>query len=244
MVYATYGRLGVEMLQSVFREIGLGRDDASIEIVRETLAILGPEHPVMPYLEIAPDLTHDAGLVDTFLHGRDRTYTVDECIGLVEDAGLVFQDWFLRSPYYPPTTPQDPFHLSVSALPIRTQWSIMERVRPQNGCHYFLACPPSRPPETYTIDFDSDLHTAFVPEFRHASGVTGTTLSRPGWAIDLDPFGLSFVRRIGGRRSIGEIVGAVAADRGAPAIDPADLAEIGRSLFQSLWQMDVIAIGL
>ena len=33
----------------------------------------------------------DAALVDTFLHGRQRSYTVDECIDLVTSAGLAFQ---------------------------------------------------------------------------------------------------------------------------------------------------------
>jgi SAM-dependent methyltransferase len=244
MLYATYGRLGVEMLQSVFRELGLGRDEDSIAIVRETLAALGPEHPVMPYLEIAPDLRYDAGLVDTFLHGRDRNYTVDECIELVEGAGLVFQDWFLKSPYYPPTTPADSFHASVAELPLRKQWSIMEQIRPRNGCHFFTACKPERPPETYTIDFDSDRFTSFIPEFRHGCGLKGTTLSRPDWAIDLDPLGLSFAQRINGWRSIAEITSEVAGDRRAAEVERAALDEISRRLFQSLWQMDFVAIKL
>ena len=40
-------------------------------------------------------------LVDTFLHGRARSYTVDDCIDLVTSAGLVFQGWFSKAPYYP-----------------------------------------------------------------------------------------------------------------------------------------------
>lgn len=242
MLYATYGRLGVEMLQSVFRDLGLERDEKSIAIVRETLATLGAEHPVMPYLEIAPDLRYDAGLVDTFLHGRDRTYTVDQCIELVEEAGLVFQDWFLKSPYYPPTTPQDSFHLSVTELPLRKQWSVMERIRTNNGCHYFTACRPERAPGTYTIDFDSDRYVSYIPAFRHACGVDGTTLSRPDRAFDLDPLGLAFVRRIDGRTTIDEIVTAVSQDVDLPSMGQDELAEMSRRFFQALWQMDFLAI--
>jgi len=241
MLYATYGRLGVEMLQSVFRELGLGRDEDSIAIVRETLTALGPEHPVMPYLEIAPDLRYDAGLVDTFLHGRDRNYTVDECIELVEGAGLVFQDWFLKSPYYPPTTPADSFHASVAELPLRKQWSIMEQIRPRNGCHFFTACKPERAPESYSINFDSGRYASFIPEFRHGCGLDGTTLSRTDWAIDLDPLGLAFARRINGWRSIAEIISEVSNDHRLPDVEFDDVAEIGRRLFQSLWQMDFVA---
>ena len=244
MLYATYGRLGVEMLQSVFRDLGLGRDEPSLEILREALGVVGADHPVMPYLEIAPDLQYDAGLVDTFLHGRDRTYTVEQCIDLVEDSGLVFQDWFLKSPYYPPTTPQDRFYLSVAELPLRKQWSVMERIRTNNGCHYFTACRPERDLETYAINFDSARYISYIPEFRHACGVNGTTLARPDWAFDLDPLGLAFVQRIDGRTTIAEIVTAVSEDRHLSKIHHDDLVEIGQRLFQSLWQMDFLAIHL
>jgi len=244
MLYASYGRLGVEIMQSIFRDLGLERDEQSIEIVRETLATLGAEHPVMPYLGIAPDLQYDAGLVDTFLHGRDRTYTVEQCIELVEDSGLVFQDWFLKSPYYPPTTPQDSFHLSVAELPLRKQWSVMERIRTNNGCHYFTACRPERAPATYTIEFDSDRYVSFIPEFRHACGVDGTTLARPDWAFDLDPLGLAFVRRIDGRTAIAEIAAAVSQEVDLPSMERDELAEISRRFLQSLWQMDFVSIRL
>ena len=40
---------------------------------------MAPTHPIRGYLQIAPDLQDDAGLVDTFLHGREQAYTIDEC---------------------------------------------------------------------------------------------------------------------------------------------------------------------
>ena len=73
MLYARYGRLGVEMLQGLFRDMGLGQNEASLQMVREGLALLPADHPVKSYLGIAPDLQYDAGLVDTFLHGRERS---------------------------------------------------------------------------------------------------------------------------------------------------------------------------
>ena len=98
MVYAKYGRIGVELLLSMFRDLGLGQDDASVQMVKETLALLSPDHPFQSYRKIAPELEFDTALVDTFLHRRDRSYTVDECIDLVTSAGLVFQDWFHQVP--------------------------------------------------------------------------------------------------------------------------------------------------
>ena len=93
MLYTKYGRIGVEVLESVFRDMGLGPDEASVEIVKEMISVLSPDHPVQRYLTIAPDLqaSSDAARVDTFLHGRQRSYSIDECINLVNPAGLVFQ---------------------------------------------------------------------------------------------------------------------------------------------------------
>jgi SAM-dependent methyltransferase len=42
-LYAKYSRAGVEMLQSVFRDMGLRQDDASIQIVKETISVLPAE---------------------------------------------------------------------------------------------------------------------------------------------------------------------------------------------------------
>ncbi len=96
---------------------------------------------------IAPDLQFDAGVVDTFLHGRDRSYTVDDCLELVEAGGLVFQDWFQKTPYYPPTLtePGNEFYAAVNQLPTEKMWAVMERVKTLNGCHFFLATHPDRP---------------------------------------------------------------------------------------------------
>ncbi|MFM7247070.1 MAG: class I SAM-dependent methyltransferase, partial [Actinomycetota bacterium] len=69
MLYARYGRIGVEMLQGAFRDLGLEQDEPSLALVQEALAALPADHPLQPYLELAPDLAYDAGLVDTFLHG-------------------------------------------------------------------------------------------------------------------------------------------------------------------------------
>jgi len=66
-------------LESVFRDLGLRQDDSSVQLVKDTLSTLTADHPIQSYLKIAYDLRDDAALVDTFLHHRARSYTVDEC---------------------------------------------------------------------------------------------------------------------------------------------------------------------
>ncbi|MGH3562622.1 MAG: class I SAM-dependent methyltransferase, partial [Mycobacterium sp.] len=101
MLYAKYGRIGVEMLQAVFRDLGLGQNEESIALVREALSLLSADHPVQSYLNLVTELQHDTALVDTFLHRRERSHTIAECVDLVTSAGLVFQGLLHKAPYYP-----------------------------------------------------------------------------------------------------------------------------------------------
>jgi hypothetical protein len=78
--------------------------------------VLPAEHPLRTHFNAEGDweLQCDAAVVDTFLHGRDRSYGVDDIMDLVTSAGLEFQGWLINSPYYrhdrfapgpPPMTP-------------------------------------------------------------------------------------------------------------------------------------------
>jgi len=244
MLYAKHGRIGVEMLQGVFRELGLRQNDPSVLMVKDALATLSQDHPVRSYISVAPDLEFDAGLVDTFLHGRERSYTVDDCLDLVTSSGLVFQDLFLKSAYYPPATSTSAFHAAVAALPKQQQWSIMERVNIRNACHFFTACRADRPRATYTIDFASPTALDFVPSFRHRCGLSGNQISRHNWTTTLDANQLALVQQVDGRRTIREII-AAASQRGALLQrSQADHEQFAKTLFQSLWRLDFVAMGL
>lgn len=232
MLYARYGRIGVEMLQSVFRDMGLQQDEASLAIVRVALASLPSDHPLASYLSLAPDLDVDAGMVDTFLHGRDRSFTVPDCLELVESAGLVFQDWLLKSSYYPPLPAPNDFFRAVAALPVAQQWAIMERVYPRNACHFFLACRPDRRRATYAIDFASADSLDYIPSFRHRCELAEREIVRYDWRLPLAPADITLVQGIDGRRTIRALIANT--DSESRAIE----------LFQSLWQLDFLAMGI
>ena len=244
MLYAHYGRIGVEMLQAAFKEMGLGQDDASVAVVKEVLASLPQDHPVQGYLTIAPDLQSDAGLVDTFLHGRERSYTVNQCRELVASAGLVFNGWFLKAPYYPPVSPSNAFEASVAALPAEQQWSVMERINARNGCHFFTACRADRPEQSYRIDFAAERFLDYVPSLRYRCELSGDQISRHDWSAPLDQTQLALLRSVDGRRTIREILAEPASREALAQIDAADEENYARALFQSLWQLDFLAAGL
>lgn len=244
MLYARYGRIGVEMLQGVFRELGLRQNDASVLMVREALASLPQEHPVMPYIATAPDLQFDAGLVDTFLHGRDRSYSIDDCLDLVDSAGLVFQDLFFKAPYNPSAFSSRAFHGSIAALPERKRWSLMERINHRNGCHFFTACRADRPESVYRIDFASAAASNYVPSLRYRCRLNGNQLSRPNWNTSLDPVQLALLQQVDGKRTIREIVVEALQSGVLPQRSRSEQEQLGKALFQTFWQLDVLAMGL
>jgi len=245
MLYAKYGRFGVELLQSIFRDLGLGQNESSIPLVRQTLSLLPADHPAQPYLTGARELRYDTALVDTFLHGRERSHTVAECIDLVTSAGLVFQGWFHKVPYYPHNLfgLSNPVLSAINALPEPTLWSVNERLQTVNACHYFMACRSERPKETYTINFSTRDCLNYVPLMRMRCGVSGEEIFRPDWRARLDSAQLPFVQRVDGQRTIRDIAASVRSEttsRGSVA----DVDKFARKLFEELWRLDFVAMAL
>ena len=244
MLYAKYGRIGVEILQSVFHDLGLSQESTPVHIIRDALEILPQDHPVRSYLAIAPDLKFDAGVVDTFLHIREQSYSINECIELVSAAGLVFQDLFLKSPYYPPHSALGEFYSNVRTLPESQQWSIMERINFRNACHFFTACREDRPKEKYKIDFTSEEIFNLVPSLRYRCSLEGSKLSRPNWSLTLNPQEIEIIQRVDGLLSVTEILKQASNSPVIKGQNQTDLRMFGKALFQKLWQLDFLSMGL
>ena len=79
--------------------------------------------------------------------------------------------------------------------------------------------------------------------FRMRCGLSGFEIVQPDCRISLNPAQLPFVQRIDGRRTIREITELVA-QGGSQRIDVAVLEPFARKLFQSLWRLDFLAMGL
>ncbi len=246
MLYARYGRIGVEIMQGVFRDLGLRQDEQSLRLVRTGLDSLDSRHPALSYMSVATDVSYDAGMVDTFLHGRDVSFTVDDCVKLVEGAGLVFQDWFLKCAVYPPmlAEPGNEFLQAINALPDRQMWSVMERLNTLNGCHFFTACRPDRDVDTYRIDFSAPAALDYVPLWRAQAGIDGGEIFRHGWTFAPEPTHFVFAREVDGQRSIRDIVAAVLQSGVIKGAGQADLERIALGLFEQLWGSDFLAVDL
>jgi SAM-dependent methyltransferase len=245
MLYAKYGRFGIELLQSIFHDLGLGQNESSIALVRQTLSLLPAGHPVRSYLMVATDLQSNDALVDTFLPEREHSYTVEACIEMIAKAGLVFQGWFHKAPYYPHemfAAPNDVYP-AINALPEPTLWSVMERIHSVNACHFFMACRPERPKESYTIDFSTHDCLDYVPLMRMRCGLSGGEIFRPDWRVRLNSAQLPFVQHVDGHRTIRDIAASVHGETSSRG-SVADVEKFAGKLFQALWRLDFLAMAL
>ena len=99
MVYATYGRIGVYMLQEFCRRVGIHATDAEIRALVGALKVLPAGHPLEILLRQAPDFRHKAALADALLHPQDRAYSVPQLFEFLAKADLTFGRWIRQAPY-------------------------------------------------------------------------------------------------------------------------------------------------
>lgn len=244
MLYAKYGRIGVDMMQSVFRELGLVQDEESIQVVRETLAALPSDHPVKSYMGIAPDLNYDAGLVDTFLHGRERNYSIQECLDLVTRAGLVFQDLLFKAPYHPSPFSDSLFQKKLADLPREQVWSVMERINHRNGCHFFTACRTDRSTRHYRIDFCSDETSTYVPALRYRCTLQDQRICRYDWCMDLSATQTGILHFVDGHRTLDDIAHMACASGLMQAANREESLHTIKEFFHMLWRLDFVSVHL
>lgn len=244
MLYAKYGRIGVDMMQSVFKELGLVQDEESIQVVRETLATLPSDHPVRSYMGIAPDLNYDAGLVDTFLHGRERNYSIQECLELVSSAGLVFQDLLFKAPYHPSPLSDAQFQKRLAGLSREQVWSVMEQINHRNGCHFFTACRKDRDVGQYRIDFGSDVASAYIPALRYRCTAQNRQICRYDWCMDLDATQTAILQLMDGHRTLHDIASLAGASGLMQTGNPEENFHAVKELFHMLWKLDFVSAHL
>jgi SAM-dependent methyltransferase len=243
MVYGRYFRAGVYMMQELFRRLGLGQTPADVAAVRRTLAGVQDDHLVRNYMRAVQDIEDDAGIVDTFLHTADQAYTVDECLALVDAAGLTFQGW-LEPTYYHPNgqmTADHPLFARLEALPPRQMWAAMELHHGGAGRHEFFVCRPDRPTASWQLPFDTDAFFDLVPVRRvtqltapdPARGRPAAILRAPFPEVPLTDAQLRLFEMIDGRRSIARCL----TDSAITAGDPGQLRAFARQFFTSLWRL-------
>jgi SAM-dependent methyltransferase len=219
MLYGSFPRVGVYMLQEVFRLLGLKQDVEGIDTVKRAINVLPRWHHLNTYRQIAPDLGYDSGLVDTFLHPADRAFTVSEILKLARDNDLTLQSWLDNLSYSLSATivdPQNPVRKLAETLPVADQWEIVELMGQSVARHNFLLCHPEKEKRDYILEFSGDEWLDYIPSRRHPLAVQPTfdrarasrrlVIHRLSHSVALETIEAELFEQVDGNRTIRDIL--------------------------------------
>jgi ubiquinone/menaquinone biosynthesis C-methylase UbiE len=246
MVYATYGRAGIYMIQEYCRLLGLGATEQELRQLGAVIRALSADHPIAGVVKRAKDFKNPDALADALLHPQDRAYTVPQLYTWLQRCGLTFGRWFEQAPYLPQcgAIASMPHAARLASLAPRLQHAAVELLRGTMTRHNFIAYRDDRVREGQPITFDGDAWRGYVPlrlpwtlciRDRVPPGFAAVLVNRahtfPDLALPIDAGQERVFTAIDGNRSIDEILQVAAAAGGE---------EPARKFMKRLWQYDQV----
>jgi 2-polyprenyl-3-methyl-5-hydroxy-6-metoxy-1,4-benzoquinol methylase len=248
MVYATYGRAGIYMMQEYCHLLGIGASKSELRDLGAVIGALSVDHPISGVARRAKDFRHPDALADALLHPQDRAYTVPQLYAWLQRCGVSFGRWLEQAPYLPQcgaiaATPHAARLLSLSP---QLQHAAVELLRGTMTRHSFVAYRDDRPGEAQPIRFDGDAWRSYVPlrlpwtmcvtdrlPAGSAAVLINPTHTYPDLALPVTAAQERVLAAIDGTRSVDEVLQCA---RG-PLSD-----EEGRRFIQRLWEYDQIVL--
>jgi very-short-patch-repair endonuclease/2-polyprenyl-3-methyl-5-hydroxy-6-metoxy-1,4-benzoquinol methylase len=246
MVYATYGRAGIYMMQEYCRLLGLGATEAELRDLGATVGALSSDHPIAGVARRTKDFTYPDALADALLHPQDRAYTVPQVYAWLERCGLSFGRWVEQAPYLPQcgAIARLPHAARLSSLAPPLQHAAVELLRGTMTRHSFIAYRDDRAGNRPPIAFDGDAWRGWVPlrlpwtlciHDRAPPGSVAVLINRvhtyPDLALPIDAAEERIFAAIDSKRSINQILRDT-----AEAIDDGQ----ARRFIERLWEYDQI----
>jgi hypothetical protein len=242
MVYATYGRAGIYMMQEFCRRVGITATEKGVRELVETLGALPVGHPLRA-LRDAPDFHRTAAIADALLNPHDRAYSVPQLFEFLKAGGFAFSRWVRQAPYSPRCglAANVARATQLEQLAPAEQFAAVELLRGTLARHSVIVRCDDSPDRTPDITFDSDTYLEYVPirvsdtiivRERVPAGAAAVVINRTHSCTDLVlPVSAREARwfdAIDGQRTIGEIVTSV------------DEHGAARELFERLWWYDQV----
>jgi hypothetical protein len=248
MVYATYGRAGIYMMQEYCRLLGVGASEAELRDLRAAIGALPADHPIAGVLRLAKDFSQPDALADALLHPQDRAYSVPQLYAWLERCGLKFGRWFEQAPYLPQcgAIARMPHAACLVALAPPMQHAAVELLRGTMTKHNLIAYRDDRAGESPPIKFDGEAWQGYVPlrlpwtlciRDRVPPGSVAVLINRahtyPDLALPIDRAQARLFDAIDGNRSVVEILRHTVV---------AGSEEAARGFIQQLWEYDQIVL--
>jgi SAM-dependent methyltransferase len=241
MVYASYGRSGICMMQEYCRLLGVTPSTHELHDLGATLNHLPQDHPLAPVLHRARDFNHPDALADAMLNPRDCAYSVPQLFEWLDRCSMSFGRWFEQAPYLPQcgAIAKTPHAKRLYALPEAQQYAAMELFRGTLTQHKFVAYRSDRAQARQSIQFTGEQWRSYVPIRLPWTACVREPLSPGSAAVLLNPAHRHpdlilpinasedrILEQLDGKRTLGEI----AASGGDAAL----------RFVRQLWQYDQI----
>jgi 2-polyprenyl-3-methyl-5-hydroxy-6-metoxy-1,4-benzoquinol methylase len=221
MVYATYGRAGIYIMQEYCRLLGISTSEQELQDLDVTIQALSPDHPIAGVFRRAKDFRQRDALADALLHPQDRAYTVPQVYAWLERCGLSFGRWVEQAPYLPQcgAIARMPHAAQLFSLSPQLQHAAVELLRGTMTKHNFIVYRVDRTSQAQPITFDGDAWRGYIPlrlpwtlcvRDRVPSGCVAVLINRahtyPDLALPIDEAQGRVFAAIDGNRTIEEIL--------------------------------------
>jgi 2-polyprenyl-3-methyl-5-hydroxy-6-metoxy-1,4-benzoquinol methylase len=252
MVYATYGRTGIYMIQEYCRRLGIGTSDEEVTELAEALMALPLEHPLARLLGEAPDFRRKAALADALLNPQDQSYTVPQLFNLFESTDLRFGRWLRQAPYLPHCgdLADSPHASRLAKLPVEEQFAAVELFRGTMLRHSAIIYRNDSPFPLQPVHFEGDDWRSYAPhripgtiviEEKLPPGAAAVLINQSHTDMDIylpvNQKEKQLYEAIDGTRSIGEII------EGISEIEA--LSKDGtRTFIERLWWYDQVVFDI
>jgi SAM-dependent methyltransferase len=248
MVYASYGRVGIYMMQEYCRLLGVTTSNQDLDTLAATLRHLSDDHPLSPMLHKFRDFIQRDALADALLHPQDRAYTVPQLYEWLERCGMTFGRWMEQAPYLPQcgAIANTPLAARLKELPEAKQFAAVELFRGTIDQHSFVAYRGDRAKAANSVRFDGEQWRHYVPVRLPWIKIVREKLPAGSHAVLLNPVHKHndlflpvdaaehhLFEQIDSQRTLGAIA------RGCSKKHMADRVP---EFFRKLWQHDLIAI--
>jgi SAM-dependent methyltransferase len=245
MVYATYGRTGIYMMQEYCRLLGIGTTDKDLRDLGAALGALPANHPLAELLRRAKDFRRPEAMADALLHPLDRAFTVPAMYAWLERCGMYFGRWIEQAPYLPHCglLANTAHAARMAAQSEPKQYAAAELFRGTMTRHRFIAYGSEQIAAERRIRFTGEQWRSYVPirlpwtlciRERVPTGSVAVLLNPTHEYTDLIlPINSAedrLLAQIDGARTLGEIV----------PIGKTNQREHALQFFERLWQYDQI----
>lgn len=259
MVYGTYGRFAVYMIQDLMRLVN--REERNprrkIDNTQKMLQNLPPAHwfNVSQHLGLKySDTKNEAGLYDLFLHSQDKPFSIVEVYDWLERCGLKMSGepgfCYGQLEYLPETYIKDESLLAlVKTYPVKIQQGIAEIMSSHIGMHEFYAVHKSAGETVASITDMSLVPWGGMNSLASFEQMAAASIQQKGssFTMNFEALGLRIIipagiyvadilRRIDGQRSVGDIIKEIRADKKYGDAPPSedDVMKEFATLFTSL----------